>query len=73
MLIAARSSQDFAFCFRAISSAVAKQASAFAASGSVPSSAISPATRLISPSYQLSFVVFTAAVASSMMVEASSN
>ena len=29
MLIAARSSQDFAFCFRAISSALAKWSSAF--------------------------------------------
>ena len=43
MLIAARSSQDFACCSRATASARSKYASAFAASGSGDISAISPA------------------------------
>ena len=56
MLIAARSSQDFACCWRATASARSKYASAFAASGSGDSSAISPAMRLTSASYHLSLL-----------------
>ena len=57
MLIAARSSQDFACCWRATASARSKYASAFAASGSATSSAISPAMRLTSASHHLSLLV----------------
>ena len=46
MLIAARSSQDFACCSRATASARSKYASAFAVSGCGDLSAISPAARL---------------------------
>jgi hypothetical protein len=46
MLIAARSSQDFACCLRATASARSKYASAFVVSRLDGMSAISPATRL---------------------------
>jgi hypothetical protein len=66
MLIAARSSQDFACCDRATASARSKYACAFAASGFGVISAISPAMRLTSASYQLSLVVSTVVIASLM-------
>ena len=59
MLIAARSSQDFACCWRATASARSKYASAFAASGSGDLSAISPAMRWTSASHHVSLVVST--------------
>src|SRR3984885_9485376 len=73
MLVAARSSQDFAFCFRAISSALTKQVSALGTSGFALKRAIAPATRLISASYQFSFVLFTAVIASPILAVASSS
>src|SRR6516162_2645656 len=73
MLIAARSSQDLACCSRATASARAKSASAFARSGSGDSSAISPPMRLTSASHHLSLAVSTAAIASPMQRQASSN
>jgi hypothetical protein len=48
MLIAARSSQDFACCARATASARSKYASAFTVSGCGYLSAISPAMRWMS-------------------------
>src|SRR5262249_17234056 len=71
MLIAARSSNDFACCSRATVSECSKYASAFAASCSV--NAISPAKRSISASNHLSLVVSTVVVASPMLRQASSN
>src|SRR6516225_9515058 len=71
--MAARSSQDLACCWRATESARSKYVSAFAAPGSGDSSAISPATRLTSASYQLSLVALIAAVASAMLRHASSS
>src|SRR5271166_96763 len=73
MLIAARSSQDFACCSRATASARSKYASALAASGSGASSAISPAMRWTSASHHVSLVVSTAVIASPMQRQASSN
>src|SRR5262249_45438329 len=73
MLIAARSSQDFACCSRATASARAKYASAFASSGSGESSAISPPMRLTSASHHLSLAVSTAVIASPMQRLALSN
>ena len=73
MLIAARSSQDFACCWRATASARWKCPSAFAASGSGDFSAISPATRLASASHTLSLVVSTMFIASPTQRQASSN
>src|SRR5262249_6167721 len=49
-LMAARSSQDFACCWRATASARSKYVSAFAASGSGDMSVTSPAMRLASAS-----------------------
>src|ERR1700688_4158482 len=72
MLIAARSSHDFACCLPATASARSKYDSAFAASGSGDISAISPAMRWISASHHLSLVVSTAVIASSMQRQASS-
>ena len=66
MLIAARSSHDFACCVRAIVSARSKYASAFVASRSGDDSAISPATRLTSASHHFSLVVCIAVIASAM-------
>jgi hypothetical protein len=66
MLIAARSSKDFACCLRATSSAWAKYSSAFARSGAGDLSAISPAMRWTSASNHVSPVVFTAVIASLM-------
>ena len=73
MLIAARSSQDFAFCSRAMARARSKCASAFAASGSGNMSAILPAVRWISASHHFSLVVSIAVIASPMQRHASSN
>ena len=73
MLIAARSSQDFACCWRATESARSKYASAFAVSGRGDLSAISPAMRLTSASNHLSPVVSIAVIASPMHRQASSN
>src|SRR5262249_52551480 len=73
MLIAARNSQDFACCALAAARARSKYSSAFAASGSGESSAISPAMRLTSASHHLSLALSTAASASPMHRLASSN
>ena len=73
MLIAARSSQDFACCLRATASARSKYASAFAAFSSGDSSTISPAMRWMSASHHFSLVVSTAVIASPMQRQASSN
>src|SRR5271166_5159501 len=73
MLVAARSSQDFACCARATASARSKYASAFAACASDDLSTISPATRLTSASNHVSLVVSTAVIASPMQRQASSN
>src|SRR5262249_19285186 len=73
MLIAARNSQDLACCIRATVSARSKYSSA----GDGPTcgnfSAISPAMRTTSASYQRSFVVCTEVIASPMQRQASSN
>src|SRR5215471_16247992 len=66
MLIAARNSQDFACCARATVSARSKYAPACDEPSCGNFSAISPVTRWISASYQRSFVVSTAAIASPM-------
>src|SRR5215470_5966960 len=73
MLIAACSSQDFACWARATPSARSKYASAFAASGSGDSSAISPAMRWTSASHHLSLAVSTAVIVSPMQRFAASN
>src|SRR5208282_5769822 len=73
MLIAARSSQDLACCWRAIASARVKYSSAFATSGSADFSAISPATRWTSASHRLSLVASIVDIASPMQRQASSN
>ena len=70
MLIAARSSQDFACCPRAIASARSKYASAFVASGAGDISATSPAMRWISASYQLSLLVSITVKASLIELDA---
>ena len=51
MLIAARNSQDFAFCARATASARSKYDCAFVASDPRDFTGTSPATRLTSASY----------------------
>jgi hypothetical protein len=71
MLIAARSSKDFACCARATACARSKYASAFPASGSGDVSAISPAVRWISASHHRSFVVSASVIASPMQRHAS--
>src|SRR6476619_5650159 len=71
MLIAARSSQDLACCSRATARARSKYASAFTASRSGEIRVISPAIRDMSASHHLSFVVFTAWMASLIQREAS--
>src|SRR6202043_964063 len=71
--IAARSSQDFACCARAMAMARSKCASAFAASNLGDISAMSPATRWTSASHHFSLVVSTAVIASPMQRQASSN
>src|SRR5215468_8639514 len=73
MLIAARNSQDFACCTRATVSARSKYAPACDEPSCGNLSAISPAMRWISASYQRSFVVSTAVIASVMQRQASSN
>src|SRR5271170_3506774 len=73
MLIAARSSKDFACCLLAIASARSKYASAFAASKARDSSTISPAIRWISASHQISLDALDAAIASPIQRLASSN
>src|SRR5262245_32905030 len=73
MLIAARNSQDFACWARATVSARSKYVSACDESSCGNFSAISPVTRWISASYQRSLVVSTAAIASVMQCQASSN
>src|SRR5262249_6726117 len=72
-LIAARSSQDFACCARAIVSARSKYASACDGPSCGSFIAISPLMRLISASYQRSLVVSTAVKASPTEYQASSN
>src|SRR6516164_10581194 len=71
MLIAARSSQDFACCLRATMSARSKYALALASSRSGDVSAISPAARFISASHHLSLVVSIVVIASLMQRQAS--
>src|SRR6516162_8585371 len=73
MLIAARNSQDFACCVRATLSARSKYAPACDEPSCGNFSAISPVMRLTSASYHRSFVVSTAAIASPMQRQASSN
>src|SRR5271155_1622120 len=73
MLVAARSSQDFACCARATASARSKYASAFAASGSPERRTMSPAKRWMSASHQLSLDASLAAIASPMQRHASLN
>jgi signal transduction histidine kinase len=73
MLVAARSSQDFACWERATERARSKCASAFATSGAGDISAISPAVRWISASQHFSLVVFAAVIASPTQRQASSN
>src|SRR6478672_1776665 len=70
-LTAARSSQDFAYCCRATERARSKYSSAFTASRSGEIRVISPAIRDMSASHHLSFVVFTAWMASLIQREAS--
>src|SRR6476646_1612721 len=73
MLIAARSSHDFACCSRATESARSKYACAFVASCSGDLSENSPARRLASASNHLSLVVSIAVIASPMQRQASSS
>jgi ABC-type uncharacterized transport system substrate-binding protein len=70
MLIAARSSQDFACCWRATSRARSKYVSAFAASDCTDSRAISPDVRLTSASCHLSLVASTIVIASPTQCQA---
>src|SRR5262247_568299 len=73
MLMAARSSHDFACCARATVSARSKYAPACDEASGDNFSAISPFMRLISASYHRSFVVSTEVIASPMQPQASSN
>ena len=73
MLIAARSSQDFACCARATASARSKYASAFVALDCGAFRAIFPAIRVTSASCNLSLVFSISVSASSMQRQASSS
>src|SRR5262249_33278040 len=73
MLIAARSSKDFACCLRATASACSKYAPACDEPSRGNFNAISPFMRLISASHHRSLVVSTSVIASPMQRQASSN
>ena len=73
MLIAERSSQDFAFWARATPNARSKYACPLAISGLRAISEISPAMRLASASNHVSLLVSTAVSASPMQRQASWN
>jgi hypothetical protein len=69
MLIAARSSHEFAFCSRAMAMARSKCTSAVAASGACDISSIFPAVRWISASHHFSLVASAAVMASPISAE----